>query len=135
MVFKQQPILVGRIFHPGRSHGCCPGRTTGGSLPCGRYLLKKKGASAFYYSELSLHQVGSRPTVFILRWTTQVCATRGAGVVVETQRSAETLPGSEAWTESGVDGSPKRCCLASTACGHRCSQCSTVCDSSPQLRH
>ncbi len=33
-------ILVGRIFHPGRSHGCCPVRATEGSLlPCGRYLL------------------------------------------------------------------------------------------------
>ncbi len=38
-MFEQQPILVGRIFHPGRSHGCCPARATGGSLPCGRYLL------------------------------------------------------------------------------------------------
>ncbi len=42
----------------------------------------KKGASAFWYSELSLHQLGSRWTVFIPRWTThpcilyQVCATR-----------------------------------------------------------
>ncbi len=44
----------------------------------------KKGASALWYSELSLHQLGSRPTVFIPRWTThpcivyEVCATRGA---------------------------------------------------------
>ncbi len=29
----------------------------------------KKGASAFWYSELGLHQLGSRPTVFIPRWT------------------------------------------------------------------
>ncbi len=34
MKFEQQPILVGRIFHPGRSHECC----SGGALPCGRYL-------------------------------------------------------------------------------------------------
>ncbi len=39
MVFELQPILVGRIFYPGRSHGCCPVRATGGSPPCGRYLL------------------------------------------------------------------------------------------------
>ncbi len=44
----------------------------------------KKRASALWYSELSLHQLGSRPTVFIPRWAThpcilyQVCATRGA---------------------------------------------------------
>ncbi len=65
---------------------CAP---TGGSLPCGRYLLppltgNKEGSKGFWYSELSLHQLGSRPTVFIPRWTThpcilyQVCATRGA---------------------------------------------------------
>ncbi len=29
----------------------------------------KKGASALWYSELGLHQLGSRPTVFIPRWT------------------------------------------------------------------
>ncbi len=56
------------------------------------YLLPKmgikKGASAYWYNELSIHQLGSRPTVFIPRWTThsrilyQVCATRGARVVV-----------------------------------------------------
>ncbi len=49
------------------------------------YLRIKKGAMAFWYSELSLHQLGFRPTVFIPRWTThpcilyQMCATRGAG--------------------------------------------------------
>ncbi len=48
----------------------------------------KKGAIALWYSELSLHQLGSRPTVFIPQWTThpciiyQVCATRGAAAVV-----------------------------------------------------
>ncbi len=58
----------------------------GGSLlPCGRYLLGiMKGWRALWYSEVDLHQLGSRPTVFIPRWTThpcilyQVCATRGA---------------------------------------------------------
>ncbi len=35
------------------------------------YLGKKKESSALWYSELSLHQLGSRPTVFIPRWTTQ----------------------------------------------------------------
>ncbi len=45
----------------------------------------KKGASALWYSELNLHQLGSRPTVFVPRWTAhpcilnQVCPTRGAG--------------------------------------------------------
>ncbi len=39
LVFEQQPFLVGRILHPGRSHGCCLVRAAGGSLPCGRYLL------------------------------------------------------------------------------------------------
>ncbi len=29
----------------------------------------KKGASALWYSELGLHQLGSRLTVFIPRWT------------------------------------------------------------------
>ncbi len=33
------------------------------------YLGIKKGASALWYSELGLHQLGSRPTVFIPRWT------------------------------------------------------------------
>ncbi len=46
----------------------------------------KKGASALWFSELSLHQLESRPKVFIPRWTThpsilyQVCATRGVVV-------------------------------------------------------
>ncbi len=89
-VVEQWPILVSRIFHPGRSHGCSPDCATGGSLLCGRYLLaplsgKKKGARALWYSALSLHQLCSRPTVFIPRWTAQpcilyqVCATRGYG--------------------------------------------------------
>ncbi len=44
----------------------------------------KEGASALWYSELSQHQLGSLPTVFIPRWTTHLCilyqvwATRGA---------------------------------------------------------
>ncbi len=56
------------------------------------YLLPKlgikKGASALWYSELSLHQLGSRPAVFIPRWKTHPCilnqvyATRGNRVVV-----------------------------------------------------
>ncbi len=32
--FEQWPILAGWV-----SYGCCPVRTTGGSLLCGRYLL------------------------------------------------------------------------------------------------
>ncbi len=39
LVFEQWPILVGMIFHPGRSHGCCPVHAAEGSLPCGRYLI------------------------------------------------------------------------------------------------
>ncbi len=27
-MFEQQPFLIGRVFHPGRSHGCCPFRVT-----------------------------------------------------------------------------------------------------------
>ncbi len=41
------------------------------------YLLPelgiKKEASALWYSDLSLHQLGSRPTVFIPQWTTHLC--------------------------------------------------------------
>ncbi len=85
LVFERKPIHIGRIFHPGRSRGFCPVRATGGSLPCGRYLLApltgtKKEARALRYSELSLHQH------FIPRWTThpyilyQVCTTRGTAV-------------------------------------------------------
>ncbi len=33
------PIMVGKVVHPVQSHGYCPVRATGGSLPCGRYLL------------------------------------------------------------------------------------------------
>ncbi len=45
----------------------------------------KKGAWGLQYFESSLHQLGSRPIVFIPRWTThpcilyQVCVTPGAG--------------------------------------------------------
>ncbi len=39
LVFEQQPNLVSRIFYHGCCHGCCPVRATGGSLPCGHYLL------------------------------------------------------------------------------------------------
>ncbi len=52
------------------------------------YLEIKKGASALWHSDISLHQLGSLPTVFIPLWTThprilyQVCATRGSTPVV-----------------------------------------------------
>ncbi len=48
----------------------------------------KKGASALWCSELSIHQIGSLPPFFIPRWTShpcipyQVCATRGAMAVL-----------------------------------------------------
>ncbi len=51
-------------------------------------LRIKKGARALWYSYLCLRQLGSRPTAFILRWTThpcilyQVCATRAVNAVV-----------------------------------------------------
>ncbi len=35
---KTVGAVIGKIFHPGRSHGWCPVRATGGSLPCGRKL-------------------------------------------------------------------------------------------------
>ncbi len=38
-VFEQWSILLGRVFHLGRSHGCCPVRAKGSSRPCGRCLL------------------------------------------------------------------------------------------------
>ncbi len=37
--FEQQPFLVGRFVYTGQSHGCCPVRATGGSLPRERDLL------------------------------------------------------------------------------------------------
>ncbi len=75
-----------------------PGPRHRGSLPYERYLLapftgNKNGASAFWYSELSLHQLGSPPTVLIARWTThpcilyQACATGGAALMCQNQRS------------------------------------------------
>ncbi len=55
------------------------------------YLLPllgiKKGASVLWYSELSLHQLGSRPTVFIPRWTnTPLHSVVVVAVVVEAWR-------------------------------------------------
>ncbi len=35
---RSSPSLSWRTFYQGRSHECCPVRTTGGSLPCQRYL-------------------------------------------------------------------------------------------------
>ncbi len=74
------------------------------------YLLAKmgikKGASALWYSQLSIHQLGSRPTVFIPRWTTrprilyQVCVTRGA-----TRSVGPAL---------GFNFSPNRCIISAT---------------------
>ncbi len=62
------------------------------------YLGIKMGARALWYHELSLHQLGSRPTVFIPRWTThpcilyQVCATRGAKDCCCSARDSNSLP-------------------------------------------
>ncbi len=92
-VFEQQPVLVGRIFHPGRSHGCCRSAPQGAHHHAGVIFLIplmgiKMGARSLWCSELNLHELGSRQTVFILRCTThpniqyQVCANRGAWVVV-----------------------------------------------------
>ncbi len=63
------------------------------------YLGIKKGARALWYSELSLHQLGSRPTVFIPRWAThscilfQVCATCGASRCCPIELGSEHLAG------------------------------------------
>ncbi len=44
LVFEQQqPTLIGRIFHPGRSYGCWPAPATGGLLLYGRYLVNLFG--------------------------------------------------------------------------------------------
>ncbi len=64
--------LVGRISHPRRSHGCCLARATGGSLPCGPYLLApltgdSDGSKGLGYSEVGLHRLGSRPIFLIPR--------------------------------------------------------------------
>ncbi len=50
-------VMVG-LFHPGRSHGCCPGRATEGSPLCGRYLLAgiKKGHE-FYSNRFPLDSI------------------------------------------------------------------------------
>ncbi len=63
-----------------------PGPRHRGSLPCGRYLLALLIGNK--EESKSLHQLGPQPTFFMPRWTThfcilyQVCATRGAVVVV-----------------------------------------------------
>ncbi len=62
--WKRRPILVGRIFHPGRSRGCCPVRATGGPLPCGRYLLAPLTGSKEGSSSLMVLRVKPTPTRF-----------------------------------------------------------------------
>ncbi len=37
------------------------------------YLGINKGTRVLWYPELSLHQLGSRPTVFIPQWVTHTC--------------------------------------------------------------
>ncbi len=49
--------------------------------------------------------------------------------------SASKLPRLVVRIVSGEDGSPKSCCLCAAAFGHRCSQFSAVCGSTPQLGH
>ncbi len=60
------------------------------------YLLPqlgiKKGAGTLCYSDLSLHQLSSRPTVFIPRWTTHPCILYQVGLVVEVETTLTTLP-------------------------------------------
>ncbi len=63
------------------------------------YLLSelriKKGVRPLWNADLSLHQLGSRPAVFIPRWTTQrcilykMCAACGAQNAVRTIRPAK----------------------------------------------
>ncbi len=63
-VYDQKPILVGRIFHLGRSHRCCPVRATGGSLPCGRYLLAPLNGNKEGNKCLMVLRVKPTPTWF-----------------------------------------------------------------------
>ncbi len=84
LVFEQEPILVSRIFHPGRSYECSPVHTTGGSLTCRRYLLAPLTGNKENSKGITALLVKRTPTVIIPRWTThpyilyQVCAARGA---------------------------------------------------------
>ncbi len=96
MGFEQKPILVGRIFRPGCSHGCCLVHATGTHyradvIACGRYLLapltgNKEGSKSLMvlgvkstpsrFPTNSLHTPMDNTTVLLH----QVCATHGEGV-------------------------------------------------------
>ncbi len=62
--FEQEPILVGRVFYPGWSHGCWPVRATGVALPCGRYLLVPLTLNKQGSSGLMVLRVKPTPTRF-----------------------------------------------------------------------
>ncbi len=73
IVFEQEPILVSRIFHPGRSYECSPVHTTGGSLTCRRYLLALLTGNKEESKGFMVLRVKPTSTVIILRWTTHPC--------------------------------------------------------------
>ncbi len=56
--------VAGRIFHPGRSHGCCPVRATVGSLPCGHYWLAPVTGNKKESNCLMVLRVKPTPTRF-----------------------------------------------------------------------
>ncbi len=52
----------------------CPVLATGGSVPEGQFIHSRDGKfkeeqRSYWYSEVGLHQLGSRPTVDQPRWT------------------------------------------------------------------
>ncbi len=51
LTFEHKPILVGKIFHPGRSHGCCQIHATGDVIDLPSLLDIKKGAWGLWFSK------------------------------------------------------------------------------------
>ncbi len=87
LMFEQYPFLGIRIFHSGRSHGCCSVHATGCSLPCGRYLLAPLTRNNEGSKSLIVLRVKPTPTRFPsnMPYTRrcilyQVCAIRGTEV-------------------------------------------------------
>ncbi len=66
-MFEQWPILVGRIFRPGRNHGCCSVHTTGGSQSRGRSLLAPLTVNEKGNKELTVLRVRPAPTRFLTK--------------------------------------------------------------------
>ncbi len=57
-------MLIGRIIHQKENHGSCPVRATGGSLPCGRYLLASSSWNKERSKESMVLRVRPTPTRF-----------------------------------------------------------------------